>query len=294
MKKLIFIICTEKGALEKKSLLLVKSIREFAGIYKDFDILSFAPRVGYEISQKTQDEFDKLNVKHFNISLNTDYHDYPLANKPLVCAYVEENFESEYFVFMDSDKILLNEPTELIFDDDFDVALRPVDVQNIGSTGEGDQNNEYWKKLYDIVGVKDKNYVITTVGNEKILSYWNSGLISVKSEKNLFTQWKKNFIKVMDKELTPSQGTFFVEQSVFAATVSSLELRVYEFSNTYNYPMHMQNNIKQEKKIKNMDDIITLHYHYMLDNESLFKPILDLSYNDEKKFFIQNNVVFDD
>ena len=293
MKKLIFIICTEKGPLEKKSLLLVKSIREFAGKYKDFDILSFAPRAGYEISQKTQDEFDKLNVKHLNIALNTDYYDYPLANKPLVCAYVEENFESEYFIFMDSDKILLNEPIEFIFENEFDVALRPVDVKNIGSSGKGDQNNEYWEKLYDIVGVKEKNYVMSTVGNEKILSYWNSGLISVRSGKNLFTQWKNNFIKVMDKKLTPSQGVFFVEQSVFAATVSSLELSVFEFSNMYNYPIHMQNNITEDKKIKNLNDIVTLHYHHMLDNEPLFESILDLFDSNEKKSFIQNNVVFD-
>jgi len=290
MKKIIFIICTEKGTLEKKSILLVKSIRKFAGKYKNCDILSFSPRKGEEISVKGREELNKLGVKHYNIPLNTMYTDYPLANKPLVCSYVEKNYKSDYLIFLDSDKLILNEPSEIVFDSKYDLALRPVDIKNIGSNGE-DENSVYWKKLYNILNITEYNYVTTTVDKEKVFQYWNSGFISIKSGKKIFQLWKENFEKIMRLNIQPKQGTFFLEQSIFAATVSSLNLNVIELSKGYNYPIHIQRNLEGFKRL---DELVSIHYHHILESFDFVKNILDLDmHEDTREFLIKNIAVIE-
>ena len=288
-KKVTFIICTEKGDLERKSLLLVESIRRFTKRFSTCDIISIAPREGHEIAQETKRKFENLKVQHYDVPLNDAYKDYPLANKPLSCAYVEENIDSDYFVFVDSDQLFFNAPDECILDDKHDVGLRPVDVKNIGSNGS-DENYDYWQKLYDILDVKNQKYVISTVDEQKILQYWNSGLITVKSETGLFKEWKKNFMKVMENGLQPGQGEFFIEQSVFAATVSSMNLNVYEFSNSYNYPLHMQNQIPVNKRLTSLEEATTLHYHYMLKDRLLIKALHALKPTEDQKKFINKSI----
>ena len=106
------IICTEKGKIEKYAVLLCRSIRKFGGEYADAKIFSFAPRKGFGPKKETLIEFKKLGVNHQNIELNKEYRKYPLANKPLVCAYFEEKYPNENIIFIDSDQIVFNQPDD--------------------------------------------------------------------------------------------------------------------------------------------------------------------------------------
>jgi len=273
---LTFVICTERGFLENMSVLFVMSLRMFGGKFSDCNVLSYQPRKGYEISQKTQSHFDDLNVTHKSLPLNHQYVDYPLANKPLVCAHAEKNCESELLVFADSDQLILNEPNALEPDHDADIVLRPVDVKNIGAANELDPNYEYWGSLYDLLSVGEFKYVESTVDKLRIFAYWNSGLIVSRRRNFLFNKWEKNFHTVMSKGLQPQSGGFFVEQSVLAATICSTRLRIGAFPNSYNYPVHMQPGMQSCNKIEYLSELTTIHYHSIFQNNLQQNPLKDM------------------
>lgn len=258
-----FIICTEPGRLEGQSLLLAESIRKFCGKLKDTPIYSFHPRIGEPISIKTRKEFEVLEVIHQQLPINTKFSDYYLANKPLVCAYAEQIIDAEILVFLDSDKCFFATPEEFLLPLDCNVRVRPEYGKGIGSTGSHDFQDEYWKKLYNILDVKHEIFVNTPIGNSKIRGYWNSGLIAVRRNAGIFQAWKDNFEKVMYLKIAPPQGNYFVEQSVLSATLASMEENISHFSHFYSYPLPLHNRLSKEFKINSIEQIVSIHYFNM-------------------------------
>ena len=54
--------------------------------------------------------------------------------------------------FLDSDQVMLGEPSRLVLSADHDVGIRPVAMKGVGSGGPDDPNDAYWTRLYDLVG----------------------------------------------------------------------------------------------------------------------------------------------
>lgn len=274
MKRIEIIICTEKGYLESMSKLLISSLREFGGKFRDVPIFSYQPRKKIKISTDTIAFFEKNNVEYIDLELNKAFPHYPLANKPLACAHREMNTNADVLVFLDSDVFFLNEPNEFIDFQNADIILRPVDGKNIGTKYSGDGNATYWNNLYELLNVKSHRNVRTTVTNEIIWEYYNSGHIATLTKNNLFWNWKENFLKVMEAGIKPDHGLFFVEQSVLSATVSQMDLVVKHFSNEYNFPIHKEQGIKNNKYLgSNFDDLVSLHYHKIFKNRNGVNPI---------------------
>ena len=235
---LAFVICTEPGRLEKQSLILAESIRKFAGKLKDTPIYSFHPRKGTPIAKETIAGFESLAVNHQQLPLNIKYHDYYLANKPLVCAYAEQNIDTEILVFLDSDKCFFAEPKEFLLPDKYNVGLRVEYGRGIGSTGKSDVQDEYWQQLYRALGVKREQFVCTPIGSKTIRAYWNSGMVAVRPRAGIFNAWKDNFERVMQLEITPKQGNYMIEQSTLSATICALDEPVFTFPLAIVIPCH--------------------------------------------------------
>ncbi len=282
---LAFIICTEPGRLEAQSLMLAESIRKFCGNLKDTPIYSFHPRSGKPIAIETQKAFTELGVIHQQIPINQEFHEYYLANKPLTCAYAEENIDAEILVFLDSDKCFFAEPTEFLLPVDCNVRMRPEYGQGIGSTGSEDPHEWYWKKLYEVLGVKQEIFVSTPIGNKKIRAYWNSGLVAVRKNAGIFKSWKENFEKVMHLDITPPQGIYFVEQSVLSITLCALEEKVSHFSDLYSYPLTLHNRLSKQWRLKKWDDLTSIHYFnlfYYRDWNKQIKRLKRFNLNSDK------------
>ncbi|MBD2504259.1 hypothetical protein [Anabaena azotica] len=290
---LAFVICTEPGRLEAQSLMLAESIRKFCGNLKDTPIYSFHPRVGAPISKQTLEAFAALHVIHQQIPINQEFHQYYLANKPLVCAYAEQNIDAEILVFLDSDKCFFAEPTEFLLPAGCNVRMRPEYGKGIGSTGSQDPQEWYWRKLYQIFGVKQELFINTPIGNKKIRAYWNSGLIAVRRSAGIFTAWKQNFEKVMHLNITPPQGIYFVEQSVLSITLCALAENVEHFSPNYSYPLPLHNRLSSELRVKDWEDITSIHYFNLFfykDWHSQIKKMKKLNINSEKYRWLAEEV----
>jgi hypothetical protein len=290
-----FLICTEPGRLEGQSLLLAESIRQFGGKLKDTPIYSFHPRIGEPIAAQTRKAFEKLNVIHQQIPINTKFHDYYLANKPLVCAYAEENIDADILVFVDSDKCFFSEPTEFLLPEGCNIRIRPEYGQGIGSTGKiQDPQEWYWQKLYEAFDVKREIFVNTPIGNKKIRGYWNSGLVAVRRNAGVFRAWKENFEKVLHLNITPPQGLYFVEQSVLSATISAIEDKICEFSANYSYPLPLHSRLSQEYKINNFNAMVSIHYFnlfYYYDWRKELGSLKGIETNSEKYQWLCEGIV---
>jgi len=253
-----FMICSEKGMLEKKSVLFAKSLRKFGGTLKDSPIYSLAPRKGKNISANTLELFNKLNVSHHYEHLNDKYETYAFANKIITCAYFEKQLEEDILIFCDSDQLVLGNLDELILAKE-DIAMQHVALKGIGTNGK-DENANYWEELYRLTHVKKQSY-ITLSNSEKILQYYNAGLIAAKRKLGLFEKWNKNFGLVMQNQLKPTKGDFFLEQSVLSATIAAMELSVKVLPNGYNYHLLKETNITEAFTKIEYGEINLLHYH---------------------------------
>ncbi len=288
-----FIICTEPGRLEAQSLMLAESIRKFCGNLKDTPIYSFHPRVGEPIALQTRKAFEDLNVIHQQLPINEEFHDYYLANKPLVCAYAEQNIDAEILVFLDSDKCFFSEPKEFLLPADCNVRMRPEYGRGVGSVGGQDPNEWYWQKLYEVLGVKREVFVNTPIGNKKIRAYWNSGLVAVRRSAGIFTAWKDNFTKVMHLNINPPQGIYFVEQSVLSVTLCALQENVSHFSDSYSYPLPLHNRLSKSSKLKHWQELVSIHYFnlfYYRDWNAQIKRLNNFNLNSEKYLWLCEGV----
>lgn len=255
-----FLICTEPGRLEKQSLLLVESIRKFCNKLQDQPIYSFHPRQGKPISDETIKQFESLGVVHQQIILNTDYLAYPYANKPLVCAYAEQNINADILVFLDSDKCFFNEPKEFLLPSNYDIGLRPEYGKSIGSMGKGDIYEDYWLKLYQLFNIKREIFVDTSIGQKRIRGYWNSGVVAARRSAGIFTNWKINFEKLMRLNITPPQAAYFLDQIVLSITVCSMTENIFTFSPSYSYPLPLHNRLSKNMKLNSFEEIVSIHY----------------------------------
>jgi hypothetical protein len=260
-ESLAFIICTEKGYLERMSLLFARSLRTYGGKFKDAPIYSYAPRVGKNISKKTAEQFASLNVIHFYLPLNEEFSYYAIANKVFVLSHAEKTLDFDILVFIDSDMLILSEPTDLQLSPEHDIALRPVGSKGVGIRDEKDPEYDYWQRLYAVCNVEQITYTETTIDVKRIQGYWNSGLMAVRRKSKIYSQWETNLLQMLRSQTYPKNGIYFTEQSTFSATIMGMKARLVELPGSYNYPIHRQNILLPNKKINDLGGIVTAHYH---------------------------------
>jgi hypothetical protein len=256
------IMCTEGGLLEQESLLMVESFRKYAGNMKDIPIYSFHVREQNDVSPETIQRLKSFDVQHQKIVLNNKYPDYPLANKPFLCAYAEQTIDAEILVFLDSDLVFFSEPTEFLLPQGYDVGIRPEHHKMIGSEGINDPNEEYWMHLYNLAGVKDLDKFITTTVDRKIIRpFWNSGVVAVRSSAGIFTAWQQTIEKLLEEGTSVNSKNFYYEQSALSATICAQVDRVWQFATGYNYPIHSHNQIIAAERLDSLDRVICIHDH---------------------------------
>lgn len=264
-----FVICTEP-AFEKKSVLLVRSIRKFGGTLSSAPVYSFSPRKDHAISNWAEAEFSRLGVEHSNVELNMRYTKHGVYNKPFVCAYTEHRIPSEHLIFLDSDQVIFNDPKALLIEDDYVAAVRPVNQANIGvSALVGGKNEKYWNELYQLCGVRTRSMVSPMLSDREIFAYFNTGMISIRRNSRAWSRWAANFERVMEMRLEPSEP-YFIEQSVFAATVSSMNKPIALLPPNYNYPLPAHHALSDRLRIASFEEAVSIHYFRAFNDRNWF------------------------
>jgi hypothetical protein len=283
-----FVACIESGVLEAQTLLLFDSIRRYAGRFRDCSLYALSPRVGRSISKETRRKLDELEAAYIEKVLNTECHEYGSANRVAAASYIEETSAHDLLVILDSDTLFLREPSELGLATGTDVAVRPVDVKGMSTSGLSDSRDRYWQDLCRCCGInyEDIPWGESFVDQQRIKANYNGGLVVVRRELGILRRWAEFFFRSIRNGLTPhtNAGSFRTgsgwiqpaasnlwgsNQAALSLAIWSLTQRVTELPPTYNYPLHLYNRIDAALTRRVFSQLVHVHYHWLFAPDAL-------------------------
>jgi hypothetical protein len=283
-----FVACIERGVLEAQTLLLLNSTRSYAGRFRDCSFYVVSPRAKHAISRDTRRKLNELGAVYIDRILNTDCPEYGSANRVAAAAYIEEIFSHDVLVILDSDTLFLREPIELLLSPDIDVAVRPVDVKGMSTSGPPDSFDGYWRDLcrccsvnYDAIPWRE-----SFVEHQRIKANYNAGLVVVRSSLGILRRWADFFFRSIRNGLKPhiDSGSFrtgagWIEpaagnlwgsnQAALSLAIWSTTQRVRELPPTYNYPLHQHNEIDAALAQRVFPQLVHVHYHWLFAPDAL-------------------------
>ena len=289
-----FVACIEKGVLERQALLLFESIRLYTGGFRDCAIYALSPRAGYTISASVRRKLEKLSVTYIDSVLNTECSEYGSANRVAAAAYVEQQHPHEILVILDSDTLFLREPNEILLRPDVDVAVRPVGVKGMCTSGPTDPFDSYWRDLCRCCGV-DYDLIPWTesvADRQRIKASYNAGLVIVRGKLGIMQRWADFFFSSVRQQLKPyaydrrfRSGAGWVEsgasrlwgsnQAALTLAIWSTTRRVRELGPTYNYQLTLHEQIGWRRRRKIFPNLVHVHYHWILQEKASKNPLFN-------------------
>ncbi len=278
-----FIIVIEAGILEENTLLLVESIREFGGPCRHSAIYVVQPREGVMISQKTMNVLTKHDVIYIRANFNDTWFSYGVANKVYAAAFIESLVKGtvDSLTFLDSDTIIVNPPVDLFLETTGVVAVRPTDIRGVGQLVSAPLT-PYWESVWDVCGVNPPVGwdVSTTVDEQRIYPYFNSGLVTVNPQEGLFQLWRENMDRLARDERISSlpqrcDERIYLDQAALAATILSKvsQQQTTILDHRYNYPLHLHGRMPQATRVSSLDELVVVHYHRIFQDRSWINNI---------------------
>jgi hypothetical protein len=291
-----FVLCIENNAIRDQALLLIESIRAFAGRYSDAEILAIAPRPALGVDSATQTQLDRLGATYHEAPLNTHCPEYGSANRVYAAAWAAENAAATTLIVLDSDTLFLDEPE--LLGEQFDVAARPVDIKGSTTAGPGDEFEPYWQELCGLAGysIDRLPFVETTFDRTKVRASYNGGYAVVRRETGILQRSANIFTQSVSAGIRPykdragfrmfaSTGQVLglaaeywgSNQAAFSIAAWSTTRRFRTLDTRYNVPLHSLAETKYWAEEWVGIAPAHVHYHWMLDLEHRARTIKLLS-----------------
>ncbi len=288
----VYVLCIENNAICAQALLLIESIRTFAGRYRSSEILVVAPRPALGVDKATRTRLEKLGAIYHEAPLNIHCPEYGSANRVYAAAWAAENTAAKTLVVLDSDTLFLDEPQ--LLGEQFDVAARPVDVKGSATAGPGDEFEPYWRALCGVAGfpIEQLPFLETTIGRTKIRASYNGGYSVVRRETGILQHAAEIFTRSVSAGIRPYKrragfrvfaSTGYVpqlaaeywgsNQAAFSIAAWSISQRFQTLDIRYNVPLHIL--ADEEYWSDEWAGIapVHVHYHWMLDVEQRMRTI---------------------
>lgn len=275
-----FVLVVEAGALEHQSRLLCESIRANGGRYREAPITAVSPIPERRPSREFGAFAERHAIDYLERSLQSEVPEYRTTNRVYAAAERADRSTAEVLVIIDSDTIFLREPDLRL--DDSDVALRPVDVKGMCTTGEGDDNDPYWRDLCRLGGIEygQLPFVTPTLGDRPIKASYNGGLVIVRRSSGILQKAADLFGRSVRAGLRPRPrgpavyaSTGFVgdiASAYWGAAQATLSVamwgttdRVRILEPTYNVPLHAWDDWRARHPNVPLADLVHVHYHWL-------------------------------
>lgn len=291
-----FVACIEGGVLETQALLLFESIRRYAGRFRDCPIYALSPRAGHCISKHAQTGLESLGVNYIDAILNTECVEYGPANRVAAAAYIEKMHPHEILVVLDSDTLFLREPSEILLQPNIDVAVRPVGLKGMCTSGPADPFDAYWRDLCRCCGViyDQIPWTESFADRRRIKASYNAGLVIVRSALGILQRWAEFFFTSVRHKLEPfsherrfQSGAGWVDsgasrmwgsnQAALSLAIWSKTQQVQELDPTYNYQLIVHKQIKRTIRKKVFPNLVHVHYHWLLQGDRAENPLFEVA-----------------
>ena len=272
-EKLVFasIVDPNKSSSERNTLLLVESIRAFAGALSKAVIWCFTPEHGRQVSATFKDRLEALDVTLIPFKVDPEAAAFRFTGEATAAALAESMAESrvECLAWMNANSIVLREPRGFLLPEGKSLGYRPVHHINIGSR-YGDALDPFWTLIYGYCGVPEGKVfpMRTHVDGEVIRPYFNAGCHATRPGRGLLRAWRDVYLSVYDEpELQEFYGRdrryeVFVHQAIFSGVILSMLSgeETWELPPTYNYPVHLHTEDVTDSRPVNMEENVTLRH----------------------------------
>ncbi len=287
-----FVACIEGGVLETQALLLFESIRLQTGRFRECAIYALSPRAGHAISTRARRRLEELGVNYIDKILNTECPEYGSANRVAAAAYIEAESRHEMLVVLDSDTLFLREPDQVLLPPGVDAAVRPVDLKGMCTAGASDPFDAYWQDLCRCCGVDydEIPWSESFVDHCRIKASYNGGLVIVRRELGIMRRWADFFFASVRQGLTPyaqsrrfRAGAGWVDASasrLWGSNQAALTLAIWsrtrhveQLAPSYNYPLHLHEQIDEAVARTVFPHLVHVHYHWLFEEKQTANPL---------------------
>jgi hypothetical protein len=235
-----FACCVESGILEPMTIRLVESLRRFGGRFSSCPVVAVTPRLGPPIARSTRDRLADLDVEYARLPFGNEFAWFHYLNKAIAVAHAEERADTELVAFVDSDVLVLDEPTafDLAADVDFTAAVSDVTVG--ATSGRSDPADATWNELCRLVGIEldDLPWVTTHLDHKRIRLYLQAGIFEYRRALRFGTEYRDAVRDALRRRIRlPGNAWTFVDQALLAPFVVSKGLRWSELPFSHNHTM---------------------------------------------------------
>ena len=257
-----FVCCVESGALENYTLRMIESLRRWGGKFADAPVYAVTPRFGSPLSRHTKNALNSLSVNYIRCNPQTNYSWLGFLNKPLALVAVEERATSESICWLDSDVLILGEPEQLILNEREDFVACASD-KNIGSAGDEDPHDAFWREIYAILGLKIETvpWIVTEREGKKIRLYWNSGVFAYRRSLGFAKNYLQACFDILNTGIANHQSSIFFHDQValgLAMIKGGLRWRALPYSYNYGMSSKIHNQWYCEEQLRAAKIV---HYH---------------------------------
>jgi len=261
---------------EANALLLMESMRQFAGALSQARIWCFLPQYGKQLSTTTRDRLLELNVELIPFDMDSQVLRFPFTAESMATALAESMAcdQAELLAWIDSNTIVLQEPKDFLLQDDKSLGFRPVHHTLVGSRYD-EPLDPFWTLVYRRCDVPpDRIFPMTAhVDGERIRPYFNAGLLVVRPEKNLLRTWRDTFFGLYQapdfKEFYQQDERYviFVHQAVLTGVLLSTLTpdEMQKLPPSYNYPLHLYDEDVTDCRPSRLEELVTCRHEGLGD-----------------------------
>jgi len=280
--KMAVVLCVASPSDERAAVMLIKSIREFGGAYKDSPVYVF---------QDNADENPCLVIKNMDANLlpleiDPAARDYLFSRKVYACAQAERLLagKAESIVWFDNQCLVFAHLDDLLLQDSKAVAIRPVQLLNTIGLAPEAPIDEFWGRIYQDAGVDPQKVPIveTFVDAKKIRFYINCQIISFRPELGICREWERIFTSLVkdaeyQKKACPDVlHQVFLHQAVLSAVINAKvnESELQWLPASCGYPLNLHEKLPPEKKLRRLKDVKYLVYDTIMQRRPDWMEIM--------------------
>ena len=268
---LVFAVFAETFEQRNHAVVLAKSIRAFAGRFKDAPFWIYLPEKLLATDPGFAELMKPLKVEVRTSKAPTAALAWYFSRKVFAAAEAEKAAEGRAHIlaWLDEDTVILREPAAFALEKDRALAYRPVMHRNIGSPADAPPD-ALWTKLYEKLEVPEKALFTmeTPADHEKIRPYFNAGLLVVRPERGLLRAWAKAFPKLYEDPFFREKAGADIKVRIFlhqaalagAALTHLRRSEMIELPEGYNYPLFHHEQFASKERFASIEKARTIRY----------------------------------
>ena len=235
-----FVACVESGPLEAQTVRFAESLRHFGGDAADSEILAVSPRFGPPLAASTRRRFRDLGVRHVRLRSHPRYAWYHYLNTPIALAAAEELTEASIICWVDSDVLIMSEPSRLRLDDNVDFVAGTIDNGIVGSTGPGSEHEADWLRLLALLDIDPETlpWVESQMDHQRLRLYFQAGVFAYRRGIGFSQYYLDMCTQVLDEGFGFAyRAENYLDQVCLGLAAHKLGLRWRQLDLSHNFPM---------------------------------------------------------